>query len=275
MRDGTIAHRLRLPSLSNCVGAKRRKAWCSTGIGQVQRYVRAGSMYLSSAPHQKAVGSAVVVRFFVCLQVSAQSRCGKRRRSLHWQRTHQKVMGSAVVVHLLVSLQGQPPDLATKKEVQPRRIEITWQRTNQKAVGSAVVVRLFVSSQDETDLHAKKEGATQLDRCSSVASTLEGDGVSRLFVNLQGGKISIRKKAQPSWIGIAWQRTHQNAVGTRLCFVSLSACRSGARARCGKRRCSALCQLDRCSIGAQTSEGGGQWSWSASSSACKAVARSR
>jgi hypothetical protein len=35
-------------------------------------------------------------------------------------------MGSAVVDHLFVSLQGQPPDLAAEKEVQPRRIEVAW-----------------------------------------------------------------------------------------------------------------------------------------------------
>jgi hypothetical protein len=35
-------------------------------------------------------------------------------------------MGSAVVVHLIVSLQGQPPDLAVEKEVQPHRIGVAW-----------------------------------------------------------------------------------------------------------------------------------------------------
>jgi hypothetical protein len=68
-----IAHRLRLPSPSICAGAEGRIAWCRSGIGQVQRYVRAGSILLGSAPHQKAVGSAVVVRLFVCLQVRAPS----------------------------------------------------------------------------------------------------------------------------------------------------------------------------------------------------------
>ncbi len=71
MQDGTIAHRLRLPSLSIYAGAKGQEAWYSIGIGEVQRYVWAGSMLLGSAPHQKPVGSAVVVRLVFCLQVRA------------------------------------------------------------------------------------------------------------------------------------------------------------------------------------------------------------